>query len=256
MIPKIIHYCWFGSNELPALETKCLNTWKEILPDFKIILWNEKNTNLSECEYIQQAYHNKKYAFVSDYVRIHALYVYGGIYLDTDVEILKPFGELLNEKGFLGFENKTTVGTAVMACEKGADFAKKMVDYYHSNPFMDKCGHMNLTTNVTILNNILEKKGLERINKEQVIDGIKVVQREVFYPKKFSDNDFRITENTISIHRMKGSWLSERQKKRGSNKIWINICRPILKMCRKIICTICGERLTVNIELWVRNKLR
>lgn len=99
-IPKIIHYCWFGNNELPEVEKKCLKSWKDKLPDYKILFWNEENSNLFECEYVQQAYDNKKYAFVSDYIRIKALYEYGGIYLDTDVEVLKSFNSLLDQKGF------------------------------------------------------------------------------------------------------------------------------------------------------------
>ena len=114
-IPKVIHYCWFGNSELPELEKKRLKSWQKKLSDYKIILWNENNSDLSECKYVQQAYENKKFAFVSDYIRIKVLYQYGGIYLDTDVEVLKSFDHLLGAIGFLGFENKTTVGTAIFA---------------------------------------------------------------------------------------------------------------------------------------------
>lgn len=124
----------------------------------------------------------KKYAFVSDYVRINALYKYGGIYLDTDVEVLKSFNPFLTETGFLGFENRTTVGTAVMACEKGADFARRMIEYYRSHPFIDNLGNINLTTNVTILNSILEEKGMKRENKNQMIDSIKIMQKRFLLP--------------------------------------------------------------------------
>lgn len=100
MIPKIIHYCWFGNNDLPELEQMCLNTWREKLPDYQIMRWDESNSNLRECDYVSQAYDKKKYAFVSDYVRIKALYEYGGIYLDTDVEVLRSFNEFIENKHF------------------------------------------------------------------------------------------------------------------------------------------------------------
>lgn len=255
-IPKVIHYCWFGNSELPELEKKCLKSWQEKLPDYKIVLWNENNSDLSECKYIQQAYENKKFAFVSDYIRIKVLYQYGGIYLDTDVEVLKSFDPLLETKGFLGFENKTTVGTAIIACEKGTDFAKQMIDYYNSHPFIDHLGNQNLTTNVMILNAILKQKGMEQINKNQFIDEINIYQRDLLYPKKISEAEFRITNETITIHRMKGSWLTDRQKRRGTNKFWINICRPFLRKCQSAIIVILGEQKTKSIELWIRNKLK
>ena len=256
MIPKVIHYCWFGNNEFPELEKKCLNSWKKVLQDYQIILWNENNSDLTECSYVQQAYENKKYAFVSDYIRAKALYTYGGIYLDTDVEVLRSFDQFLQKKGFLGFENRTTVGTAIMACEHRSEFAERMIEYYHSHPFIDKSGNMNLTTNVTILNSILENKGMERLNKAQVIDDITILPRDFFYPKKLSEYEFLSTENTIAIHRMNGSWLTDKQKKRGTNKFWINGCRPFLKKCQKVIHSILGENVTKRIELWVRNKLK
>lgn len=256
MIPKIIHYCWFGNNDLPELEQMCLKSWKDKLPDYQIMRWDESNSNLTECDYVCQAYEKKKYAFVSDYVRINTLYKYGGIYLDTDVEVLKSFNPFLTETGFLGFENRTTVGTAVMACEKGADFARRMIEYYRSHPFIDNLGNINLTTNVTILNSILEEKGMKRENKNQVIDSIKIMQRDFFYPKKVSEEEFFATENTFCIHRMKGSWLTDRQKKRGSNKFWINVCRPILRKFQQVTLFLFGEQTMKKIELWVRNKMQ
>lgn len=126
MVPKIIYYCWYGVKKLPELKQKCFESWIKYIPNYEIMLWNESNSDLTSCEYVQQAYDQKKYAFVSDYVRIKALYEYGGIYLDTDVEVLKSFNHLMHSKGFFGFENRTTVGTAVMACEKGSEFAKNV----------------------------------------------------------------------------------------------------------------------------------
>lgn len=256
MVPKIIHYCWFGGKKLPELEQKCFESWKKHLPDYEIILWDESNSDLHSCEYVQQAYEQKKYAFVSDYIRIKALHEYGGIYLDTDVEVLKSFNHILGAKGFLGFENRTTVGTAVMACEKGSEFTKKMLDYYHTHSFIDKYGNQNLTTNVTVLNSIFESMGLERINKPQIVNDMVIYQREVFFPKKVSDTEFMYSTDTIAIHRMNGSWLTNRQRKRGTNKFWINICRPSLCFIQRCIMLLLGQDITKRIEIKIRNLLK
>lgn len=256
MIPKIIHYCWFGNKELPEVEQKCISTWKTILPDYEIRLWNENNADLYSCEYVRQAYEHKKYAFVSDYIRIKALHEFGGIYLDTDVEILKTLNNFLNQSAFLGFENRTCVGTAIMACQKGATFVEEMLDYYHQHPFISNNGNQNLTTNVTIINEILERKGLIRENKEQFIDGIHIYEREYFFPKKISEETFAVTGHTVAIHRMSATWLTKRQKARGSNIFWINICRPVLRFLLNCCVLILGEDKSKVLELKVRNLLK
>lgn len=256
MIPKIIHYCWFGENQLPELEQNCISTWKKKLPDYEIKLWNESNSDLNSCEYVRQAYENKKYAFVSDFIRIKALYEYGGIYFDTDVEVLKSFDPFLVNNAFLGFENRTCVGTAVIGSEKGISFAKEMLDYYYTHPFVDCNGHLNLTTNVSILNDLLEKKGLIRENKEQIVGDIHVYERSFFFPKKKSEEVFLVTDQTVAIHKMSATWLTKRQKNRGTNKFWINVCRPTLRFFQNICFKLVGEQTTKNIELKIRNILK
>ena len=107
MIPKIIHYCWFGGKPKPELAEKCIESWKKFCPDYEIVEWNEGNFNINSNLYVKQAYEAKKYAFVTDYVRLYALYTQGGIYMDTDVMVLKPLDEYLNHEAFSGFESKT-----------------------------------------------------------------------------------------------------------------------------------------------------
>lgn len=255
-IPKLIHYCWFGGKELPTRERLCIESWKKHLKDYKFVLWNEDNSNLDSCNYVRQAYNKKQYAFVSDYIRIKVLYEYGGIYLDTDIEVLKNFDSLLKENAFLGFENRTTVGTAVIACEPGADFAKEMVEYYENHDFVDNNGNLNITTNVVLLNGILESKGMKRVNETQYIDGIRILERSVLFPKKKSENEILKTDETITIHHMSASWLTERQKKRGTNKIWLSTVRPILKRILKLLYTILGEKRAKSVEIYIRNLLR
>lgn len=256
MIPKVVHYCWFGSKELSQLEQYCIETWKKMLPGYEIKLWNETNINVEECDYIKQAYYKGRFAFVSDYARAKVLYEYGGIYLDTDVEVLKELTPFLKNDAVLGFENRTTVGTAVMAFSKGHFVMKKMLDYYREHPFLSGNNTENLTTNVTILNSILEAEGMVRENCFQNVKGIIVYPRDVFFPKKISEKNFNVTDNSCTIHRMNGSWLTVRQKKRGSNKFWINICRPILKSFHKVLTAIAGEKISKRIEVSVRNILK
>lgn len=256
MIPKIIHYCWFGSKELPELEKKCIETWRKVLPDYKIILWNEDNFDINSCDYVRQAYSSKKYAFVSDYARVKVLYEYGGIYLDTDVEMLKTFDPFLNCESFLGFENRTFIGTAVIGVSKNSGFIKKMLNYYYKTPFIDSSGNENLTTNVTLLDNILCSMGLQKNNTRQKVQNIEIYPRSVFYPKKISETVFDITADSVTIHRMNATWLTERQKRRGSNKFWINVCRPILRFIKDIVTSLLGERRTKKIEIKIRNFLK
>lgn len=257
MIPKIIHYCWFGTKEIPQMEKECMKSWKIQLPDYEIKLWNETNFDLSICKYFQEAYNAKKFAFVSDFCRIYALYEYGGIYFDTDVEVLKRFDPLLEHRAFLGFENRTMVGTAMIALEPHSSLAKEMLDYYYQTPFYDASGNENLTTNVTLLNKILEKYGIKHENSYQELDeGIIVYPREYFFPKKLSDTEFRITDAAYCVHKMSGSWLTARQKRIGSNKFWINVCRPILRGCQNACIAILGKDRAKNLEIRVRNMIK
>ena len=128
MIPKIIHYCWFGGNELPEMAKRCINSWKQVLPEYKIIRWDESNFDICNT-YVKEAYENKKYAFVTDYVRLYTMYTYGGIYMDTDVEVLKPLDKFLVNKAFSGFENYMNIPTGIMACEKGYPDFKELLSY-------------------------------------------------------------------------------------------------------------------------------
>ena len=128
MIPKIIHYCWYGGKELPGLAMYCIESWKKFCPDYKIIRWDETNTNLQENEYIKEAYENKKWAFITDYVRLKVLYEIGGVYMDTDVELVGTLDPFLNHEAFSGFENSTQIPTGIMAAQKGQPFFKQLLN--------------------------------------------------------------------------------------------------------------------------------
>ncbi|WP_417189524.1 glycosyltransferase family 32 protein, partial [Bacteroides sp.] len=156
MIPEIIHYCWFGGKEMPAKEKLCIESWKKYFPKYKFIKWNEENFDLNSSTFCKQAYDMKKYAFVSDYVRTKVLYEYGGLYFDTDYEVLKPIDTLIKgNNNVLGWENHSNIGTAFMAFEAKHLVMKRFLEYYNTHSFIDKKGRIDNTANVSILTDIL-----------------------------------------------------------------------------------------------------
>ncbi len=257
MIPKIIHYCWFGPNPIPEVERKCIKSWKKYFVGYEFILWNETNFNVNSVPYTKQAYEQKKYAFVSDYVRVKVLSEYGGLYLDTDEEILGSFdGILKNEKNFMGFVTRKFLGCGVMGFYKNHPLMIELLDYYNTHPFLDEKGNIDNIANTTILTDFLVKQGLEMNGMYQEVGDITIYNRDVFYPKKLSENEFRKGIDTIAIHYGSSSWMSEKQKKRGNNKFWINVVRPVLQNGRKFGLKLVGEKKIHKLEVWIRNKLK
>ena len=191
-IPKIIHYCWFGKNEMPLKEKECVAGWKKFYPDYEFKIWNEDNFDYNKCIYARQAYERGYYAFVSDYVRAKVLYEYGGIYLDTDVKIIKKLPNV-PEKGFLGFERRKFIGTAVMAAEPESELIAELLDYYEQHEFVQQKGYIDSIANVSILTDICRRKGLIPDGRKQKIEGFEIFSRELFYPKKLNENTFETT---------------------------------------------------------------
>ncbi|EGT3601059.1 glycosyltransferase family 32 protein [Clostridium perfringens] len=212
MNKKIIHYCWFGRTKLPDLAVKCIESWKEKCSDYEIRVWNEDNFNININSYVRQAYDNKKYAFVTDYVRLYVLYNYGGIYMDTDVEVLKSLDEFLELDAFSGFEKEDAIPTGIMGCKKGNLLFKELLEYYNDKSFVKENGELDLTTNVDIITNILLNKGLVLNNETQVIEGFKLFPKEFFCPKDYRTGNIKLTYNTYTIHHFAGSWHSNKQK--------------------------------------------
>ena len=131
MIPKVIHYCWFGGKPLPELAQKCIASWKKFCPDYELVRWDESNFDVKCCDYVREAYEARKWAFVSDYARLKALVDNGGVYMDTDMEVLRPLDAFMDKLAFAGLESETTISCGIMACEKGfAPFAEILADYY------------------------------------------------------------------------------------------------------------------------------
>jgi len=219
-IPKKIHYCWFGGKPLPEMAEKCIASWKKKCPDYELILWNETNFALNTVQFTEQAAMSKKWAFVADYLRAYVIFYYGGIYLDTDVELLKPFSnDILSANCFSGFESNEYVNPGnIFAGEKGCVVAKELLDFYSSYNFIKKNGELNLTPIPKIFSNILLKYGLRQNNTYQELGVITVYPAEYFCPKDFQTGILTIADNTYSIHHYEGSWVSEDKQKSNREK--------------------------------------
>lgn len=213
MIPKIIHYCWFGGNSIPELGKICIESWKKYLPDYEIKEWNEENFDLNENVYVKEAYEAKKWAFITDYVRLKVLYEIGGIYMDTDVEVCKSLEPYLFEHAFSGFESKDFVPTGIMAAEKGHYFIGVLLEYYKDRHFKLSEGKYDQKTNTVIITNTCVENGLILNNCTQTICGMTFYPNDFFCPKSHNTRKVNVTENTVCIHHFDGSWQTEEEKK-------------------------------------------
>ncbi len=216
MIPKIIHYCWFGRNPIPEKDKKCIESWKRFCPDYKIIEWNEDNFDVTCCDYVREAYEAKKWAFVSDYVRIWALYEYGGIYMDTDVEVLKNLDNFLAHKAFTGFESEKLPFTAVAGSEPYHPFINAILNSYNTRHFKVGADTYDTTTNTETVSDLLVKKyKINTNNKLQVCEeiGLTVYPNDFFCPKSYIDNKVHLTKNSYTIHWYNASWQSDEEKR-------------------------------------------
>lgn len=211
MIPKIIHYCWFGGKRKPKLARKCIKSWKKILPEYQFKEWNEQNFDINCNQYVKEAYNAKKFAFVTDYVRLYALYTEGGIYMDTDVEVLKPLDQFLVHPAFSGYESNSDISTGIMASEKGGKWVKDQLSHYDIARFLHPDGSFNLTTNVEVITQYMIPLGLRRDNTYQDFPNlITLYPSDVFCPKSWKTGEINLTENTHTIHHFAGSWLPKK----------------------------------------------
>ncbi len=220
MIPKIIHYCWFGRNPKPKLAQKCLKSWKKYCKGYEIKEWNEDNFDISSAPlYVRQAYEAKKWAFVSDYVRLWAMVKYGGIYMDTDVEVVKPLDKFLENEAFSGFESETTISTGIMACRKDFPLFKELLHEYDSIPFVLEDGSLDIITNVTRITNCCKKYDFIPNGEYQVVNGFAIYPKEHFCPLSWNTKELHKTKNTYTIHWYSASWWDDQQKIEHKNRI-------------------------------------
>ena len=214
VIPKKIHYCWVGGNPIPERNRKCIESWKRFCPDYEIIEWNEKNYDFTQSTYMLQAYEARKWGFVPDYARLDIIYNHGGIYLDTDVEVIKPLDDLLYNNAFCGFEDLHHVafGLGFGGMAKFPLF-KEIRDCYDDIQFVKKDGTLNLIASPVFQTEFLLNHGLKQDGGFQVIEGMTIYPADYFSPLSLGTRHLRKTPNTYSIHWFDGSWLSEEQQK-------------------------------------------
>lgn len=204
-IPKKLHYCWFGNNPKGEIFDRCLKSWKKYAPNFEIYEWNESNSDLSSApKYVQDALREKKWAFVSDYIRMAVLDKIGGVYVDTDMELVKDISPLLSNQAFLGFENSEHINNAIMGAVSNHPFVKKTIRWYEENN--------ERTPTPIVITSIFEKiVSPQKIEeKEQEIEGVHIYPHITFYPydkdqiKKFSYD--KLTTKTYAVHFWNYSW--------------------------------------------------
>ena len=213
-IPKVIHYCWFGKGELPKLAKKCIRSWQKYCPDYQIICWNEDNFDISSNRYMKEAYEAGKWAFVSDYARLQIIYEQGGIYLDTDVELLKPLDHLLNAKGFMGFDEKGIVATGLgFGAEAGNPIIGEFLKDYRDISFYLADGSMDLTPCPDRNTQALERLGMDMKNTNQTFLDTVFLPKEYLCPMDYCTGKKTITKNTCSIHHYCATWTSKVTKR-------------------------------------------
>lgn len=205
-IPRKIHYFWFGGGEKSAKVRKCIDSWKKYCPDYEIIEWNENNYDIKKHPFMVKAYEDRKWAFVSDYARLDVLYEYGGIYLDTDVELIKNFDDLLENHAYIGFEREDLLGDGQgFGGEKGFPIFKEMMEVYDG--LEEYIESPKLRTKVCL------EHGLKPDGSRQTIDGMEIYPVDFFCPKNFKTGIVQITPNTMSIHHFDASWYPKSGRK-------------------------------------------
>ena len=227
-IPKIIHYCWFGNKEKPLIVKKCLNSWKNKLSEYEIKEWNEKNFDINSNQFVKQAYEAGKFAFVSDYVRVYALYNYGGIYMDTDVEVYKLFSEeILKNESFWGFEEKNYIATSTIGAKKDNSLIKSFLESYDDKNFIKNNGEFDTLTNVAIVTEMIKGLGVNLDGSYQEVKGVATIYpQEYFSPYDYINCYSKKTKTTYTEHHFYKSWLPFKERAKGN--------------CKKVIAKIIG----------------
>lgn len=237
MIPKVIHYCWFGGGEIPEKDKKCIETWKKFCPDYEIVRWDENNYDIKKNSYMYEAYQAKKWGFVPDFARLDIIYQNGGIYLDTDVELVKGLDEVLNNKAYFGFEEGSFINPGSgFGAEKGHEGLKKLMSIYDNKHFIKEDGSLDTTPSPVLHRDKLKELGAVMNDKKQVVHGITLYPTEYLSPFHYYTGLLITTENTISIHRYNMSWIDETTKKwtireqRLSRIVHHTIARKIIRI--------------------------
>lgn len=236
MIPRIIHYCWFGRGPMPELALKCIESWHKFMPDYEYRLWNEDSFDVTSVPYVKEAYEARKFAFVTDYVRLYALYTEGGVYMDTDVEVLKPYDDLLELSGFTGYEGSKYLPpvTGTMASEPGNAWVKEQLDSYQGAHFLLPDGSLDTTTNTVRITRIMKDGGFVPDGKKQVYKDMYVFPVEYFCPRQ-TTGEVIMTDNTYCDHHFLGSWDDTKKTSLIQKLLGPKVMTSLIKLKRKIL---------------------
>lgn len=214
LIPKVIHYCWFGGKPIPDKNKRWMESWQRFCPDYEIIEWNESNYDVSKNLYMKQAYEAKKWGFVPDYARLDIIYQYGGIYLDTDVEIICNLDNLLYQKAFAGFESNDYVALGLgFGAQKGMPLIEKMLKFYDNMKFINEDGTLNLVASPVLQTQFLKERGLQTNGEYQFVDGMTIYPEKVLSGKSVATRRIKLKEYTHTIHHYDGSWIDKNGKR-------------------------------------------
>lgn len=222
ILPKTIHYCWFGGSPLPKSAIKCINSWRKFLPDYEIIQWDETNFDVNIIPYTRDAYGIKKYAFVSDYARMWVLYHYGGVYFDTDVEVIRSLDDILSQGGFMGFETSEYVNPGLgIALPKTSKIAFDVMKRFEQTKFILEDGRFNSKGIVPITTEVLTCYGLKSNGEmQELVDGLWIYPIDFFNPLDAPTGRLRNTSNTHSIHWYTKSWMDSQNRFRTLISQW------------------------------------
>jgi hypothetical protein len=253
MIPPLTYYCWFGGNPLPEKAQKCITSWKKYFPGHEIREINESNYNIHVTPYTSEAYGAKKYAFVSDYARFDTLYQYGGIYFDTDVEVIKSFDKIIGAGPFLGMETAGRIAPGLgCALSAGMPIVKEILDYYGTLRYIQSDGSENNATIVDFVTDVFSRHGFENKDAIQEIAGIKIYPADYFNPIDYDTHYLHITQNTCSIHYGSATWVNKPQRISAVVHIWL--CRIFGKNLGRRFSILFKKTAKFLYELIRRNK--
>ncbi len=243
MIPKIIHYCWLSDDPFPASIKKCMDSWKILNSEYEFILWDRNRFNIEDVPWVKQAFESKKYAFAADYIRLYALYNYGGIYLDTDVEVVKKFDDLLDLPYFIGTEGEGHIEAGVIGAEKGMNWIKVCLKHYDNRNFIKDNGTLDIVALPRVMrdhiSNIMKIKflnmGKDVISRGLFQSNLYLFPFDYFCSKDFGTGLIHSTINTYTIHHFAGSWHNQKA---------INFR---LSLFKKRLISVFGEKLILKI---------
>lgn len=257
MIPKVLHYCWFGGAPKSELILRCMDSWKKYCPDYEIREWNEENVSIADCPlYVRQAYAMKKWAYVSDYVRLKIVYENGGIYLDTDVELLKSPQELLTHNSFFGFEDGAFINTGLcFGAERHSAIVGELMASYDGVPFLLPDGTVDALPCPKRNTAVFIKHGLKQNDRMQVLEGDVLVLPSIYLcPLDFSTFRMRKSKKSISVHHYAASWMREDEKESHKAFVLAHQGERFKPLVKRMVITVLGWKYWEALQQWKQRR--